>query len=90
MENSNSLRADNFLRQRAVAKLCGLSRTTIWRLEREGLFPARKRLSKRAVGWLASEVAVWLESRAHVNSARFEDGAQPQVRRVAVPTAAES
>jgi len=42
-----------FLRINEIKTRTGLSRSTIWRLEREGLFPARKRLGKRAVGWLS-------------------------------------
>jgi prophage regulatory protein len=56
-----------FLRINEIKARTGLSRSTIWRLERDGLFPARKRLSKRAVGWSSSEIAVWLESRAQVH-----------------------
>lgn len=65
--NSPNLQPDKFLRQRAVIELCGLSRTTLWRLEREGLFPARKRLGKRAIGWLASEVTAWIGNRAEAH-----------------------
>jgi prophage regulatory protein len=54
-----------FLRINEIKARTGLSRSTIWRLEREGLFPARKRLSKRAVGWSSSEIAAWLEGREH-------------------------
>ncbi len=55
---------ERILRQQSVQQLCGLSRTTIWRLERQNLFPARRRLGRRSVGWLASEVAAWIDKRA--------------------------
>ena len=51
------------LRLREVCNLTGLSRTTLWRLERAGSFPARIVLSKNSVGWLAEEVSAWLASR---------------------------
>ena len=51
------------LRMPQVMKMVGVSNTTIWRMEKAGLFPARKRISAGAVGWLASEVVAWLESR---------------------------
>lgn len=57
---------DRFLRDREVRKLTGLSRTTRWRLEAKGQFPKRRKLSENTVGWLASEVADWLESRTSV------------------------
>lgn len=41
----------------------GLSRTTIWRLEKDGKFPARRMLSPNTVGWDQREVEEWMESR---------------------------
>lgn len=45
-----------------LLRLTGLSRTTIWRLEREGKFPSRRTLSGKRVGWIRSEIEVWLAS----------------------------
>lgn len=45
-----------------VQKLTSLSRTTIWRLEREGNFPQRRQIGTRSVGWLLNEVESWLNS----------------------------
>ena len=36
----------------AVRDRTGLSRSTIWRLERRGTFPMHRRISLNAVGWL--------------------------------------
>jgi predicted DNA-binding transcriptional regulator AlpA len=47
---------DVFLREPAVRKITRLSRTTRWRLERDGKFPRRRKLSSNAVGWLESEI----------------------------------
>jgi predicted DNA-binding transcriptional regulator AlpA len=41
-----------FLRFSAVRERTGLSRSTIWRLERQGVFPKHRRISANAVGWL--------------------------------------
>lgn len=46
-----------------VSEMVGLSRTTIWRREREGDFPQRLRLGGRRIGWNADEVVAWLEAR---------------------------
>jgi len=54
------------LRFPAVHKATGLSRTTVWRLERAGLFPARRYLSANTVGWPRSEVEAWIASRLPV------------------------
>lgn len=43
-----------------VTALTNLSRSTIDRLEREGRFPRRRRISQRAVRWLAFEVDAWV------------------------------
>ncbi|KAB0670595.1 AlpA family phage regulatory protein [Oryzomonas sagensis] len=40
--------------------IVGQSRSNIYRLEAAGLFPHRRKIGKRAVGWLRSEVEAWL------------------------------
>ncbi len=49
--------------QKDVQQMTNLSRTTLWRMEREGHFPRRLRLSNTRVGWKAQEVVEWIESR---------------------------
>ena len=51
------------LRMRQVMQMTGLSRMTLYRLERAGHFPNRRRLAENSVAWLESEVAQWIESR---------------------------
>ena len=51
------------LRFRAVRDRTGLSRSTIWRLERRGVFPQHRRISINAVGWIEDEVEAWIRSR---------------------------
>ena len=53
---------DRSLRLPKVLDMTGLSRTTLWRLERAGQFPQRRRLSARCVAWLESEVLAWIDS----------------------------
>ena len=45
-----------------------LSRVTIWRLENEGKFPQRIRISTKRIGWLEDEVTKWIEKRPRVVS----------------------
>lgn len=52
----------------AVQQASGLSRTTAWRLEKDGKFPPRRQLSANAVGWLKSEVEAWILSRTQARS----------------------
>jgi prophage regulatory protein len=53
-----------FLRFDAVRERTGLSRTTIWRLERKGIFPPHRQISANAVAWREDEVEAWMLSRA--------------------------
>lgn len=53
-----------YIRFPGVKKITGLSRTTIWRLEKIGGFPRRRQLSAGAVGWLKAEIDHWMESRS--------------------------
>jgi len=57
---------DRYLRMNEVAEILGVSTTTIWRLEKAGEFPVRRRISSNAVGYLASEIEAWIESREPV------------------------
>ncbi len=57
------------LRTKAVCGRTGLSRTTIWRLERSGIFPQRIRLGPNSVGWREAEIREWIESRPLVDQA---------------------
>lgn len=45
------------------AKVGGLSRSTIWRLERNGLFPKRRLVTGKIVAWDESEIDEWIASR---------------------------
>ena len=51
-----------FLRFKEVGLMRGLSRTTIWRMQREGKFPARRHIGPNAVRWLAEDVEEWIRS----------------------------
>ena len=59
-----------FLRCPEVCARTGLSRTTLWKLERHGQFPTRRVLTANTVGWLASEVEEWIITRSSRPSAR--------------------
>ena len=41
-----------------------LSRSSIDRLERAGLFPTRIRISANSIGWLEAEIDQWIAARA--------------------------
>ncbi|EBS1324042.1 AlpA family phage regulatory protein [Salmonella enterica subsp. enterica serovar Muenchen] len=47
--------------------MTGLSRSTVWRLEREDMFPRRKKAGKNSCGWLMSDLLLWMHDRSAVN-----------------------
>ena len=54
---------DRFLPWAKVEELAGISRTTAWREQKRGAFPAPVVLSRGRVGWRESEVAAWKAAR---------------------------
>ena len=54
---------ERILRAHEVQKIVGISRSTIWRMERKGQFPARLPLGTGSVGWLKIDIESWVNSR---------------------------
>ena len=54
---------DRLLRRRDVEARTGLSRTSIYRLMREGRFPEPLKVGPKAVRWPESEIIDWLAAR---------------------------
>ncbi len=51
------------LKDKEVARMIGVSRGTLWRMVKAGLFPPPIRVGTRAVRWRLSEVLEWIASR---------------------------
>lgn len=51
------------LRLPGVMQRCGLSKALIYKLEAQGQFPRRIKLTARASAWLASDIDRWLRAR---------------------------
>lgn len=64
MKQQNSI---SYMREKEVLHTTKLSKSTRWRLEKEGKFPRRRQLSPHTVGWLESEINEWLLSRSTVD-----------------------
>lgn len=62
------------LRAGEVSQRIGVSRTTLWRMERDGRFPNRRRISDNIVGWLESDVNEWIQGRQPLARAAAEAG----------------
>lgn len=56
----------DILNAKQVIEKIGLSRTTIWRLERKGKFPKLIALSERRVGWKLKDIEGWLSTRPEI------------------------
>ena len=54
---------NKMLRAPEVMARTGLSRVTIWRRVKAGKFPAPHILGENSIGWPATEISAWLESR---------------------------
>jgi prophage regulatory protein len=52
-----------FIRFKELKMLVPLGRSTIWRMERDGRFPKRRRIGRCATAWLESEVLQWMRDR---------------------------
>lgn len=64
---------DKILREPEVLDIISCSSPTLRRLEKKGLFPSRRKIGSRAVGWLQSEVMAWVSKRVHEGSANEGD-----------------
>ncbi|MEZ1435429.1 AlpA family phage regulatory protein [Pseudomonas shirazica] len=55
---------ERLLKFESVCGMVGLSRTTLWRLEKVGAFPRRIKVTSRCVRWRHSEVKAWIDQGA--------------------------
>jgi len=63
MENNQSVKIPRkLLRIVEVVKRTGLTRQQLNRMEADGIFPHRKKLSDRCVAWLEHEIDEWMDN----------------------------
>ncbi len=62
-ESSVPESGERLLRLNEIKRRTGLSRSSLWRLEQQGLFPRRCRISTKAVGWAESQVDAFIRRR---------------------------
>ena len=63
MPTATATAGNRVLSQQAVLDRVPVSRTTLWRMERAGLFPRRIQVSTNRVGWLEADVDAWVEGK---------------------------
>ena len=54
------LEARRIIRREEVTRLTGIARATLYKLIKEGKFPAPLRLGERSVGWRLADIDKWL------------------------------
>ena len=54
---------NKIIRPARLANLLGLSRATLWRMEKRGELPPKIALSPGVTGWRESDISEWLEAR---------------------------
>ncbi|WP_273875637.1 MULTISPECIES: helix-turn-helix transcriptional regulator [Serratia] len=58
---------ERVIREQECRQLTGICRTTRYMMEKEGRFPARRKLGGRSVGWLLSEIQAWQQIQPKVS-----------------------
>jgi prophage regulatory protein len=70
-----------FIRPSEVLRMIGVSRTTLWRMVRDGLFPAPVRITDRSRGYVLDDVEAWMRERVQRPAAPGASGERPLPRR---------
>ena len=51
------------LRRKEVERICGLSRSSIYAMMKQGTFPMNLKIGLRSVAWLESDIQDFIEKR---------------------------
>jgi prophage regulatory protein len=70
------MNAQSLIRLPEVRRLTGLSRSSIYRLEKDGRFVSRVRLSDRATAWPLKLILAWIEARPLAEASPLRTGIQ--------------
>lgn len=70
-----------FIRPGEVLRMIGVSRTTLWRMVRDGLFPAPVRITKRNRGYVLDDVEAWMRGRVEGTAIAEAPAGPPPARR---------
>lgn len=58
------MQEDKAVRFKELQKIVPVSRSTIFRWERDGLFPKHFKLGRNSTAWWLSEITAWLSNRS--------------------------
>ena len=62
------------LRPKELAEALDISRSTLYRMEKRGELPKRRKISENTRGWPRSEIIEWLENRPVANPSMEQAG----------------
>lgn len=62
--NANDLSPHRLIGRKELLAIVPYSDVSIWRLERDGLFPRRITIGPNRVAWRLVEVLTWIDERA--------------------------
>ena len=69
------MKSDNnvyIIRPKELSRRLQVSKPTIWRMEKEGRLPERKKIAGRAVGWLSTDIQAWFDALPSASSEKEE------------------
>lgn len=62
------------LRRKELAQRLAISEVTVWRWERRGLLPPKRKIGPNVRGWLESDIEAWWASKASANQGNSAAG----------------
>ena len=72
LEDGDDLEALRLLRLPQVLRMVGLSKSTVYRLIKEGLFPKPVAIGPRSVGWPRRVVVAWIKKRPPADQKKLQ------------------
>jgi len=55
------------IRSSELSELLSVSKTALWRWEKEGILPPKVKLAGRAVGWSEYDIEIWFQKNREIN-----------------------
>lgn len=68
----------NIIRVKDLAEMLNCSPVTIWRMQKRGELPPRKKFTNRMVGWDEDTIRDWFDSRPYADpEAEYQSNLEP-------------
>lgn len=62
-----------------LAEVLGVGRTTIYRMEKRGELPPRRKISSGTRGWPRDEIERWISNRPRIGDEKYGEGSTEEV-----------